>query len=559
MNKSQILPALLLPFVAAGCQVSQEAARTTANVRDQASGLLPTAAQPLAAKNVNPIKVSNGVYVGKRAIENVHGDPLPSKFERKDGITISRQEPMTLREIATSITKQTGIPVVLAAVPEFATTETETENPTVSGLAAGPIPEGFPLEQALSSINGTGTIDASGMSVTEEKLPLRFTGKLSNLLDVVTAHYNVAWRHSNGKIVLDQVVSQSFDVPALPVIANLNFSLEAETNSEGETSAASSGQSASTESSTDLWNEINGAMQSLVGTSDSSGKTYSISSTTGVINVTADPATVKRVANYLDGINERLSEQVAISVRVYSVALRDSENFDLDVAGLFEQAGQYGIGIGNGVPGGVVPSATDGNAGFGWALLDTDSEWYGSNALVQALSERGDVSTVTNASVTTLNGIPVPLQVGQQRDYVSDVSVTTEDGVTTTEITPSSITAGFGLHLVPRIDRDGDLNLQYGINISELVGANDGFDTFTTNDQTVQLKRVNQRNFVQQARIPNKSTLVLAGFEQVRSTSQDRGVGHPLFPLFGGGRSATMEREIIVIAITPTVLDLGKN
>ncbi|MTH97581.1 secretin N-terminal domain-containing protein [Roseibium sp. RKSG952] len=559
MNKSRILPALLLPFVAAGCQVSQEAARNTADVRDQASGLLPMAAQPLGAKNVDPVKVSNGVYVGKRAIENVHGDPLPSKFERKDGITISRQEPMTLREIATAITKQTAIPVVLASVPVFESAETQTEDPSVGGLASGPIPEGFPLEQALSSINGAQSIEASGMSVTEEKLPLRFTGKLSNLLDVVTAHYNVAWRHSGGKIVLDQVVSQSFDVPALPVVAELAFSLDAESNSDGETSSATSGQSASTESTTDLWTEINEALESLVGTSDSSGNTYSISKTTGVVNVTADPATVKRVANYLKGINERLSEQIAISVRVYSVALRDSESFDLDVAGLIEKAGKYGIGVGNGVPGGQVPSATDGNAGFGWALLDTDSNWYGSNALVQALSERGDVSTITNASVTTLNGVPVPLQVGQQRDYVKDITVITEDGVTTTEITPSTITAGFGLHLVPRVDRDGDLNLQYGINISELVGSNDGFDNFTTNEQVVQLKRVNQRNFVQQAKIPNNKTLVLAGFEQVRSTNRDRGVGHPLFPLFGGGRSAMMEREIIVIAITPTVLDLGKK
>lgn len=558
MNKSRILPAALLPLVAAGCQVSQEAAFNTSNVRDEASSLLPTAAQPLAAKNVDPVKVINGVYVGQRAIENVHGEPLPAKFERKDGIVISRQEPMTLREIATVITKQTSIPVVLAAVPQFTSTE-EDDEAAPTGFASGPIPEGFPIEQALSSINGSATIDASGMTVSDEKLPLQYSGKLSTLLDVVTAHYNVAWRHVGGKIVLDQVVNQSFDVPALPVIANLSFSLEAETNSSGETSGAESGQSATTDTAADMWLEIKEGLEAIVGTSSNSGNSYSASMTTGVINVTADPATVKRVSSYLKGVNERLSEQVAISVRVYSVALRDSENFDLDVAGLFEQAGQYGIGIGNAATTGVVPNAAAGNSGLGWALLDTDSEFYGSNALVQALSERGDVSTVTNASVTTLSGIPVPLQVGQQRDYVRDINVSTEDGVTTTEINASSITSGFGLHLVPRVDRDGDLNLQYGINISELVGADDGFDTYSTNGQTVQLKRVNQRNFIQQAKIPNRKTLVLAGFEQVRSTNRDRGVGHPLFPFLGGGRSATMEREIIVIAITPTVLDLNNN
>jgi type II secretory pathway component GspD/PulD (secretin) len=119
------------------------------------------------------------------------------------------------------------------------------------------------------------------------------------------------------------------------------------------------------------------------------------------------------------------------------------------------------------------------------------------------------------------------------------------------------VTAGFNLHLVPRVDRSGDLLLQYGINISELTGSQDGFDTFETGGQTVQLRRMNQRNFIQQARIPNGNTLVLAGFEQVRSSANKSGLGPSQIPFLGGKSTVAMQREIVVIAITPTILDLS--
>ena len=108
-------------------------------------------------------------------------------------------------------------------------------------------------------------------------------------------------------------------------------------------------------------------------------------------------------------------------------------------------------------------------------------------ALFQALSERGEVAVVTSASVTTLNGVPVPLQVGQERDYVSEIEVTTKDNSVTTEITTDTVSAGFNLHLIPRVSRNGFLTLQFGMNISELAGTENGFDTFTANGHTVSI------------------------------------------------------------------------
>ena len=558
VTKNKFILGLLATSMMAGCSVSHETNRNVRAAANDGGSLLATAAQPMAPKDTRPVKVNDGVFVGTKSVRNENGDPLPSRFEGKSGITIVRTSSVGLREIAGAITEYTKIPVVLAASPAAGSTQAApSAAPASPGLAAGPIPEGFPLEEVLGQINGQqggGAIMASSPQISASAIPLNYSGPLSGLLDIVSSHFNVAWKYERGRIVLDTVVTRSFDIPALAISADLSFELTSKSSQSGSGgSEGSAGQSATASAKSNVFDEIQAGIQGLVGEGS-----FSINKTTGVVTVTSTPAVVSRVADYVTSMNQRLAEQVAVSVKVYSVTLNDDEEFDLNVAGIFQQAGKYGLEIGNAVSsGGVVPSPAGGfGPGLGWALLDGSSKWAGSNALVRALATRGDVSVVTTASVTTVNGIPVPLQVGEQRDYVKSVSVTpgTDGAEPTASVESDTVSTGFSLQLTPRVERNGDILLQYGINISELTGAEDGFDTFTTMGSTVQLRRINQRNFIQQARIPNNNTLVLAGFEQVRNESVKRGVGRASFPLFGGGNKAAIKREIIVIAITPTLL-----
>jgi type IVB pilus formation R64 PilN family outer membrane protein len=559
-----------------GCTVSQKATNNVDAAANHARQGVTTAAAPLPAADKSPIKVHNGVFIGTKAVRNENGDPLPSKFERPNGVQIVRVNPIGLREIGAILTEQTKIPMVLAAAapsgsgaspsgsgsPDMSSNEAAA--PATPSLASGPIPANFPLDQALAEIRngssaapqaaGGNTITASVQSISATSIPLNYTGTLSGLLDIVSSNFNVAWRYEGGKIVLDQVVTRSFDVPALSVAASLSFDLGTQSSSGGTGggSSATGNSSASTKSEIDVFKELDAGLKEMIGDG-----TYSINKVTGVITVTATPATAARVAKFIESANERLSDQVAMSVKVYSVTLTDSEAFNLDIAGIFKKSGKYGINIGNAAAtAGVVPAvgAAEG-AGVGWALLNPSSEWYGTNALVDALSTAGKVSEVRNLNQVTLNGIPVPIQVGELRDYVSKVEKTTTDTGESFTVETDNVSTGFSMQLAPRIQRDGDVILQYGLNISELVGTDDGFDSYTTPDgQKLQLRRMKQRNFIQQARIPNGSTLVLAGFDQVKSKDNRRGAGNANFPLFGGGRDSSVEHEIIVIAITPTVL-----
>lgn len=579
MNRAVLTLALLSGVALSGC-ASTESVTQVAATKERAEALAQVAAKPMAAADVSPIKVKDAVYVGATVSRNEHGEPLPGKWER-GGFTVARARLASFQEVAAAITEQTGIPVAVTGLtagggqtmarPSAPVAQPVAGNglpaPVLAAIQGGAQGGGMQPIQAMEGPSGD-------LGITG-RMQVRYSGSLPGFLDLVASNFNVSWEHKEGKIVFHRFITRSFEVPALPVASELGFKLTsgseaaASTGGSGGSSSGGTGgasQTASTKSAFDLWKDLEATLQGVIGRE---GGQVQVSSQQGSVTVTGSPSTVRRVQDYLKAVNTQLAKQVAINVKVYSVALNDDDNWSSDVAALIQDRSPTGavrsaLSIGGGA-GGSSPSAALGvlqsgsREGVGWAILD-GGRYSGSNGLFNALSTRGDVSVVTSASATALNGQPVPIQVANTRGYAAKVSVVQGSGLSTgtqTSIEPGSVTTGFNLHLVPRIQKDGNLMLQYGLNVSELVGAQNGFDVFSTGGNSIQLPNINQRNFIQQAILPNNSTLVLAGFEQVRSSSVKSGQGHSALWALGGKSASSMRREILVVAITPTVLDVN--
>jgi type IVB pilus formation R64 PilN family outer membrane protein len=551
MKLHKIILGLLASTMVAGCTVNQRAAGDIRMNGAAASEGLAKAAQPLEAADKSAIRSHSDQFVGNRSVRNEHGEPLPARLKR---VTLVVKQPASLKEIAMRFTKQTGLPALIAVPPvtpvgSAAPAQAAPAAPqSPPEFASGPIPANFPMQQAMREIssgqpgpngNGqsTGVITATP-EFTNGAMTLDFDGNASDLLDMVATNFDVSWKYERGRVLFESTITRNFDVPALPMVTSLGFSLGAQGDTAG-------GAQAKTDVSVNVFEELVAALDKLIGTAN-----YAVNRSTGVVTVTGTPASVDRVAGYLDNLNSRLQDQVALSVKVYAVTVKDDEDFALNVGGVFKGTNALNL------TGAGTAAAVSGGGSLGWALVDAASQYNGSNAAVKALSQRGDVSVVTTASLTTVNGQPVPLQVGQDRDYIKEITVEkdTDAGTESTTFNTDKVSTGFALQLMPRIQRNGDVLLQYGINIKELVGADDGFDSRTVGGNTVQLQRLNQRNFIQNASIPAGKTLVLAGFEQVKSSAQNSGIGHPLFSLLGGSSTSSKEREVIVIMITPTVL-----
>lgn len=592
MSRARSFLALLLATSTAlgGCDATRKADHDILLNSGRADELRRQSERPMPAADSSPVRVRDVAYVGAKVSALDYGDPLPSRFETPNGITLKRAAPLRLTQIAAALTEATKIPFVVAP-EEF--TGAGAAGPAAgvqngAGAAAGPAPgavgaayNSADLAPALAALSGPGSpgapLGAAGPLIrfteaTPFEMKVDYSGRLSEFLDLVATHFNQSWQHKNGRIVFSKLITRTFELPALPGAQELEFNL---TSGNGQTSSGGAGgqqtkgqldQKASISSAVDLWKEIKETLGTIVGPS---GR-FEISPATGTLTVTATPNVVQRVQEYADVMRKRMNGQVALSIQVLNVSLEDADSFDNNVAALFLGSNKGAFALGRRSPGFNASdprSSTIGNLNsatpsLGYAILDPTSPFANTQGAISALAERGNVSVVTSASLTTVNGSPVPLQVVNKRNFVKNVTNTQGTGLSTgvasTTIQTDTVSTGFNLQMVPRIMQDGNVLLQYGMNISELVGREDGFDTFTVNGSTVQLPNVNQRNFVQQSIVPNRSTLVLAGFETARSTSSQQGVGDPRNWLLSGGRTSKNRREVVVILITPTLLDVGK-
>ena len=595
-----------------GCATSEVAIQTEL-ARAKAEQMNEVAARPAAPANVSPVKVRDAVYMGAEVTHSDHGMPLPPSLERKS-MSLHKGQTMGFQEIAGLIARETRVPVSVAvSTPTGGSSGpvasgagaspygggggpsmmAPSQPPTASmppsqvrGLANGPLPANFDVNQAAAAIlAGQGSSPAAQPQVMPQQITgidnsygdlgvpgrmrVDFDGSLPQFLDLVSTNYNVAWEYIGGQIVFERAQMRIFDVASLPILTKESFSLSSGSGSDSSGSGAKSTgdakQTASTETSSDIQADIKGALDTIV-----TDGAYKLNNRTGQVTVLASPATLRRVSTYLKELNNQLSKQVAINVKVYSVVLSDGDNYQNQIQQALSSGGNgFAYGTGGTFTGGTaasnVSSSTAAAGNIGWAILSPTSRFAGTQGLLTALSTKGDVSVVTSASVLARNGFPVPVQSANTRGYVKSIQI--NQGSTggalgssvapTAQVETSTITTGFNLHLTPNIMKNGSILLQYGINISDLVGANNGFDNYSVLGENVQLPNVNQRNFIQEASIPNGSTLVLSGFEQVRASAQVAGPVSPSLFLLGGSDVANLKREILVIAITPTLLDMS--
>jgi len=530
----------------------------------------------------------NQVYIGANVRASSNDRSLPQEW-RSRNVTFVNSRPQDFRTVLAMVSNTTKLPVSFSAavsrqVQTVAGSALADSTSIRAGgspptLAAGPIPAGFDVSaaQALVAGGGGGMAAApSGEGMPSGRMNVNFTGTLSQFLDQIASNFGVSWSMDGERIVFASTNTEVFDIPALPVVLKLATQFASQgpsvqggaggISTGGTGGGGGTGNSDSVQSSTavDLWKEINAALKSIV--SQGQGG-LEVSGSSGTVTVTGTRDVVQNVRRYVSEINSRLSKQVVMSMAVYAVSLTRNDSVSSNVAPLLQAGGLQIFGANAGVPfPGNVPGIT-GRTGPAIGLIvdpvrNPTNSLAGSQAVVDALSRAGEVSVVNSQSVTTMNNIPVPFRDVNTRGYAAQISTTVVGGVTgaipQTSIVPGSVQTGYSMRLTPRINNDGTVQIEYALDLSELNGPQEGFRTFTTGSQTIQLPDVNSRNGVGQARIPAGATLVLTGLERTRVDSTRTGPVNPNLWMFGGQRGGGVRRELIVITITPEIIDLGQ-
>lgn len=430
---------------------------------------------------------------------------------------------------------------------------------TVNKLCGVPVRITLDAEQKVSGILGQKQNDSANAR-HEQLVDIRWQGKLDGLLDTVASSMGLSWKYSAGEVNLYYLESKTFNVFAIPSQTDMRSVVQSgidagigsseEGSSGGSDSNSDNGQSSQTTSvnlTSDMVKDIQSSVSSML--TQGVGR-LSVSPSTGTLTVTDTPEVLERIQRYIDGENKSITRQVLLNVKVLSVTLDDSSQFGIDW-NLVYSGGKFGSTM----TGNMSTSASDFGANSISASI-LNGNYADSSLLLNALSQQGKVSVVTSPSVTTLNMQPVPVQVATQTSYLARVeSSNTANVGTSMTLTPGTVTSGFNMNLLPFVMPDDRLLLQYSINLSELKSLKEVKSSDSDDGNKIQVPEVENRIFSQKVKLRSGQTLVLSGFEQNSTKANRSGFGSAFNWLLGGGLSASDKRNIIVIIISPVVME----
>jgi len=502
-------------FVLASCnKYVAEADKRIETTLARAEEMKEIAEIPDLPQSVDTVRVQNDIWLGENSTKIMEGDPLPSWVEKEDGITIAISEDARLPDIIQEISDMTGITIRL---------------------------DDLKAESA----------------VPEDSIPVKYSGKLSGLLNYLANRYGLYWRYKNDTITFFTQETRVFTVYALPTETSMQASMTGATMGEAGGGNASSSLSVNTDLK--IWDSIEEGVKQVVG---DNGK-LSFSRVAGTVTITASPYIVRKVAAYIANWNEKLSRQVAITVRIIQVTLNNENNYGLDLHAVFNNSHFNPIEFMTSIPEAGV-SAAKGNLSM---TLLKPGKWSGSKAIINALSTQGKTQMVTSSSVTTLNNKVAPVQISTSKNYLKEITVTTsgsnDDKSTDTDYEVDTLNYGFTMEILPRILDHGRLIVLFNLSITdflgfERVGTSNESGEETEGDSEVtnlQLPTMQMRGFVQEIAMRSGQTLVLTGFEDLQEQTSTSGIGKAKMGLLGGTAYDTSSRRVLVITMTPEVLE----
>jgi type IVB pilus formation R64 PilN family outer membrane protein len=452
----------------------------------------------------------------------------------REPMMFRRQYPVSLQMVAEYVSNNHGVPVDISAdAVESAGTNS------------------YDASQFVASRGGMAGAGGGGVGL----FTIQYEGDLRGFLDQVAARTGNSWKYRNGRISIFNLETRTFQIHALPGMASVESTITNQSSGseggggEGGGSSGGGGGASGSSSSTTSMNTEFEVFESTATTIKSmltvKGKVQAAPST-GSITVTDVPGVVERVAEYVADLNSRLTKQVVIDVRVYNIDLEDTDGTGINWDTVWQTLnGRYQLGAQ------MLGSVPQGAGSIGIQVIDPGHNYFGSQALVQALAKQGKLSIQTSASFATLSNQPVPVQVGEQTGYVASAQTTLagQGGFAQTSITTGSVTTGFSMNLLPVVIDNHEILMQMSLNLSSLRDLR----SIESGSLRIESPSIDSRQIMQRVKITSGNILILSGFEQERLRSDAQGIGDPKFTLAGGSRRSERKRSVLVVTLQPRI------
>ncbi len=318
---------------------------------------------------------------------------------------------------------------------------------------------------------------------------------LDEIFNVLVSSKGLSYKYKDGVLLISGVTTKTFHINYVNTeragVSNTDISLSGD-SSAANTSLATSGSGANssggslstgaTITSNDkftFWSKMEAQLNSILNSPSDKFKAPApiINKEAGLITVSGTNDQIKRVGVYIDELMNRLHKQVLIDVKILSVNLDNSRQTGINWGEIYKLQ----------------------NMKLTYELLNSNNlseikndkvtEWHDSNPsahatymrmsgntaitdLVKFLKTQGDVSSVSNPKVVTLNNQPAVFSSGDQLYYKLSAS-SRQSGSNTIQETYSneivkSVFAGILLDITPQITDNGEIILKINPSISSI-------------------------------------------------------------------------------------------
>lgn len=369
---------------------------------------------------------------------------------------------------------------------------------SVKGTSVGEFVDQLSDECGMSVI----VTDEQAENILKKQMNKTFLKNLTinEVLDLIIKENNLQYTLQNNILKISYLTTKTYNIDYIisqrkgTGSANITLSSNTSTAATGTSSTSKStsgGGGASSESGIKItssdevqfWEILDKELESILNRPEDGYKAQipMINKNAGLVTVTATNTQIKRLDTYLEDLQKKMQTQVLIDVKMYSVVFSDASSTGIDWSQLyalqnvklgFDYVSKKNVIEFENSPDllGTTSFTTMGKQAVNNAHAFQMSAKGSLNEVIKFLKTQGDVYSISNPKILTLNNQPALITAGTELFYKTKSSTTsTSSGGTdnTEDETVSSVFSGVLLDITPEISRDGSITLRINPSISE--------------------------------------------------------------------------------------------
>ena len=371
---------------------------------------------------------------------------------------------------------------------------------------------------------------------------------LNEILDLILKDKDLYYTYKDDIIRVSGLSTKTFRVDYVnssrDVESSTDISLSANQSMVDSTKTKmEAGSKISSQSKFDFWSNTLVQITNIATTAQDDYNVTDIvlNAESGLLTITATKKQLQRVQEYLDMMMSRLHKQVLIDVNILYVILNDTQTTGIDWTQFFSKSLSVNFDYSDNQIDSTLLSGISGN----FTLTN----------VIDFLKTVGDVSSISNPKILTLNNQPALISSGEEIFYKTTSTITTNGDNANTESDESieSIFAGVLLDITPAITDDDKIILKINPSISTLKNPNESITGTRTIPPDLLRKQLSSV-----VKLANGEKVILGGLiEKTSGTSSSKIPILGNIPLFGipfRYDENINETKELVIVITPYIV-----